>query len=209
MIGEKFVFSGTEYVIKKLLGKGKSAYSWLCENSIEKVVLKQIHDEPCSYYQFQDKFRSELNAYRQLIKMQILAPEMLGFDEDKRWIFKEYIHGKTAAELIAADKIEHQHFTQLLSMAKRAKSAGFNLDFFPTNFVLGCKILYYIDYELNLYEDAWNLQNWGLFYWVNNKGMKQFLETGDALHINADLEKGIPHKDGFAQQVAAMLQIVG
>lgn len=206
MVGEIIQFGGLNYQVKKQLGKGKSAYSWLCENGNEKIVLKQIHNEPCSYYQFQDKFKVEIDAYRQLCRMQIPLPEMLGFDEEKKWIFKEYIHGRTAAELIAGDKIEPKHFAQLIVMAGRARNFGYNLDFFPNNFIISCNTLYYIDYELNAYEDTWNLENWGLYYWVNEQGMKQFLETGNARFINEDIEKGIPYKNGFTGKVEEILQ---
>ncbi|NCC72382.1 MAG: hypothetical protein EOM06_03215 [Sphingobacteriia bacterium] len=204
--GATVPFSNTRFRIKKLLGKGKSAFSWLCENGIEKVVLKQIHDEPSSFYAFTDKFKTELAAYAFLFKMQIPIPEMLGYDEGKKWIFKEYIHGRNASQLIAAGKITDNHFQQLVFMSQRAKEFGFNLDYFPTNFVVCCKRLYYVDYEINSYSEEWNLQNWGLYYWVNQQGMKKFIETGDASAINENVEKGIPYKADYAQKVDALLQ---
>lgn len=39
----------------KLLGKGKGGYSYLASDGTNLYVLKQIHHEPCSYYQFGDK----------------------------------------------------------------------------------------------------------------------------------------------------------
>lgn len=206
MTGEKIIFSGVEFTVKQLLGKGKSAYSWLCESGLEKIVLKQIHDEPCPYYAFSDKFEAEMEAYRKLWWMQMPAPEMLGYDEEKKWIFKEYIHGQEATRVIANDELKEDHFRQLFAMAKRAKDAGFNLDYFPANFIISCKTLYYIDYETNPYDDAWNLKNWGLYYWVNNEGMKKFLDTGDAGFINEDQQRGIPFKKQFTAKVNEIIR---
>ena len=46
---------------QKLLGKGKGGYSYLVTDGTADYVLKQIHHEPCDYYQFGDKIESELN----------------------------------------------------------------------------------------------------------------------------------------------------
>ena len=40
-----------KFFIKQLLGKGKGGYSYLVENEQnEEFVVKQIHHEPCDYY---------------------------------------------------------------------------------------------------------------------------------------------------------------
>lgn len=52
-----------EYRVVKLLGKGKGGYSYLVTDGTAQYVLKQIHHEPCAYYTFGDKLRSELRDY--------------------------------------------------------------------------------------------------------------------------------------------------
>ena len=49
-----------EYAVVKLLGKGKGGYSYLVSADDKQYVLKQIHHEPCDYYQFGDKLASEI-----------------------------------------------------------------------------------------------------------------------------------------------------
>lgn len=45
-----------KFFIKQLLGKGKGGYSYLVENEQnEEFVVKQIHHEPCDYYNFGNK----------------------------------------------------------------------------------------------------------------------------------------------------------
>ena len=46
---------GKEYRVLRLLGKGKGGYSYLVTDGTGEYVLKQIHHEPCDYYQFGDK----------------------------------------------------------------------------------------------------------------------------------------------------------
>ena len=52
-----------EFKIIKLLGKGKGGYSYLVTDDKEKYVVKQIHHEPCEYYQFGNKIEIELIDY--------------------------------------------------------------------------------------------------------------------------------------------------
>ena len=60
--------NGKEYEILKLLGKGKGGYSYLASDGKQKYVLKQIHHEPCDYYQFGNKIEAEINDYNRLKK---------------------------------------------------------------------------------------------------------------------------------------------
>ena len=48
-----------DYEIINLLGHGKGGYSWLALSCGKKVVLKQIHHEPCDYYTFGNKIEAE------------------------------------------------------------------------------------------------------------------------------------------------------
>ncbi len=68
--------NGKEYEILKLLGKGKGGYSYLAGDGAEKYVLKQIHHEPCDYYQFGNKMEAELNDYNRLRKIGIRSCSM-------------------------------------------------------------------------------------------------------------------------------------
>ena len=52
---EQLSVNGKEYPVLKLLGKGKGGYSYLALDGSKKVVLKQIHHEPCDYYSFGNK----------------------------------------------------------------------------------------------------------------------------------------------------------
>ena len=52
------------YFVEKLLGKGKGGYSYLVSDGAGEYVIKQIHHEPCDYYQFGDKLASERRRRR-------------------------------------------------------------------------------------------------------------------------------------------------
>ena len=66
-MSERMTVNGTEYVIIKLLGKGKGGYSYLAEKEEKQYVLKQIHHEPCEYYTFGDKIAAEQGDYQRLL----------------------------------------------------------------------------------------------------------------------------------------------
>lgn len=171
---EKLIsINSKEYKIIKLLGKGKGGYSYLAEKDGNQYVLKQIHHEPCSYYTFGNKIEAERNDYQRLLNAGIRIPKMMDIDIENERIVKEYIDGETIFEMVKNDISVVPYLKQIQQMAHTAKSAGLNIDYFPTNFVVQNGIIYYIDYECNNYSDEWNFENWGIKYWSKTP---EFLE---------------------------------
>lgn len=157
--------NGTEYSILKLLGKGKGGYSYLAERGGQKFVLKQIHHEPCDYYTFGNKIASELCDYETLSKIGIKMPKMLDYDVQNERILKEFIDGDTIMEIIERGEMKQTYLEQVKNMCALLYPAGLNVDYYPTNFIPQDDVLYYIDYECNVYSDEWNFENWGIKYW--------------------------------------------
>ncbi len=157
--------NGREYAVIKLLGKGKGGYSWLVSDEAGRYVVKQIHHEPCDYYQFGDKLQSELNDYRRLAEVGIPMPRLLDVDVERERILKEYIEGDTIYELVRRDGMKPDYLDQVRAMCGVLYPAGLNIDYFPTNFVVSGGKLLYIDYECNGYMDQWSFENWGVKYW--------------------------------------------
>ena len=176
-----------EYRVVKLLGKGKGGYSYLVTDGTAQSVLKQIHHEPCAYYTFGDKLRSELRDYETLRKLGIPMPEsgmavtvdealeiahripmprLLAADIPQERILKEYIAGQTVAELLKEGRMNPGWLRQVQAMCGRLYPAGLNIDYYPTNFVPCGGTLYYIDYECNAYMQEWDFAHWGARYWT-------------------------------------------
>ena len=63
MVLKHLLVNNKEYHIIKLLGKGKGGYSYLANDGTQEYVLRQIHHEPCSYYEFGNKIEAEINDY--------------------------------------------------------------------------------------------------------------------------------------------------
>lgn len=162
---EVLAVNGKEYTIIKLLGKGKGGYSYLAEKDGKHYVLKQIHHEPCDYYTFGNKIEAENLDYKRLLKAGIRIPEMFEIDIENERILKEYIEGDTIFDLVKNDVSVEPFMEQIREMADKAKNAGLNIDYFPTNFVVQKGLIYYIDYECNEYMEEWNFENWGVKYW--------------------------------------------
>ena len=153
------------YDVIRLLGKGKGGYSYLVSRDGCLYVLKQIHHEPCDYYQFGDKLASELADYEKLKALGIPMPRLLAVDRQQERLLKEYIEGDTVDVLVRQDRLAEDTVRQVEAMCARLYGAGLNIDYFPTNFVLRQGMLYYIDFECNPYSDQWNFENWGKKYW--------------------------------------------
>ena len=162
---ETMTVNGREFAVKKLLGKGKGGYSYLVSDGGKEYVLKQIHHEPCDYYQFGDKLASELRDYAHLRTIGIPMPELLDVDREQEQILKEYIPGDTIDRLVREGRMEDGFFWQMEDMCRLLYPADTNIDYFPTNFVVCQGKVYYVDYECNPYMSQWNFENWGSRYW--------------------------------------------
>ena len=175
-MGKKMIVNEKEYEILRLLGKGKGGYSYLACDGIKKYVLKQIHHEPCDYYQFGNKIEAEIRDYNRLKEIGIKIPTMIDVDIKNERILKEFIDGDTIYELILQDKMKSVYIDQLHNMCVLLYAAHTNIDHFPTNFVVQNGEIYYIDFECNEYMDEWNFENWGIKYWSKTPEFLQYVK---------------------------------
>ena len=166
---------GNEYRVIRLLGHGKGGYSYLAERDGEQIVVKQIHHEPCDYYQFGNKIEAERRDYARLKQAGIRIPEMIAIDEETERVVKEYIEGETVFDLVKAGKSAEPYLEQVREMAEKARAAGLNIDYFPTNFVIRGGLIWYVDYECNGYMEEWNFENWGVKYWSRTPEFEEYL----------------------------------
>lgn len=163
---EHLSINGKIFDTISLLGQGKGGYSWLVTDGVKKYVLKQIHHEPCEYYQFGNKLESELKDYHTLYDLGIPVPQLLDVDEEEERLLKVYIPGPTIAQLVADRQMKQAYFEDIQKMCQLLYSAGLNIDYYPTNFVVMDEKLWYVDYECNPYDEKWNFDNWGKQYWT-------------------------------------------
>ena len=170
---EKMTVSGREFRVIRLLGKGKGGYSYLVTDGSGEYVLKQIHHEPCGYYQFGDKLASELNDYEKLMGIGIPMPKLLAVDRQQERLLKEYIPGDTIYTYVKEDRMEADLFRQMEELGLLLYPENTNIDYFPTNFVVSGGKLYYVDYECNPYMEQWDFEHWGIKYWSKTP---EFLE---------------------------------
>ena len=133
---EQLEVNGKKYKILKLLGKGKGGYSYLADDGEQTVVVKQIHHEPCDYYQFGDKMQAELCDYDRLHKIGIPMPRLIDADVSNERLVKEYIDGKTVYEMVLDDTLPADCIDQVKKMCEALYPANTNIDYFPTNFIL-------------------------------------------------------------------------
>lgn len=167
--------NGKDFIIHRQLGRGKGGYSYLASPAAggnEFFVLKQIHHEPCSYYTFGDKIQSEINDYRRLKKTGIPMPCMIDVDTMNERILKEYIDGPVVSDIVKKEgSAPENYLNQVKEMSCNLRSAGINIDWYPTNFVVQDEKIFYIDYECNDYMEEWSLENWGIKYWLSPDGI--------------------------------------
>lgn len=173
---ESLAVNGKEYKIIKLLGKGKGGYSYLAERDGNRYVLKQIHHEPCAYYQFGDKIQAEIHDYNRLKGVGIRMPAMLDVDVQAERILKEFVDGDTIFDLVLQDKMSQSYIDQMRETCVALYNANLNVDYFPTNFVVNNGLIYYVDFECNDYMEQWNFENWGIKYWSKTPEFLQYVK---------------------------------
>lgn len=176
---ETMTVNGKAYTILRLLGHGKGGYSYLAEREGRRAVLKQIHHEPCDYYTFGNKIEAERNDYERLKNAGLRVPEMLDIDMQAERIVKEYIEGETVFELVRKGGSAASYLPQIREMAEKARAAGLNIDYFPTNFVIRGGLIYYVDYECNGYMEEWSFENWGVQYWSRTEAFEAYVKEQD------------------------------
>ena len=137
--------------------------------------MKQIHHEPCEYYQFGNKIEAEIHDYQKLCEIGIRVPKMIEYDLEQERILKEYIDGDTIYDMILKDEVPGFCLQQIRHMCDLLYPTHTNIDYFPTNFALQDDVLYYIDYECNDYMEEWNFENWGIKYWSKTKEFMKYV----------------------------------
>lgn len=175
------------YYFEKELNKVNNGIFSLYKKENAFVVIKELNggvdDEGESLI---DK---ELFSYERLKALDISTPKLLGYNREKNLVIKEYLEGKDLLGLIRDDKLTSAHFIELLNYGELLNSDNLNIDYFPLNFILKDETLYYVNYKVFPYTEELNLRNWGIFYWINNEGIKRYMETGDEYFINNKNEK--------------------
>jgi len=205
MEGQTITTDNKIFKITKLIAKGKGGYTYLAKSDGIDVVFKQIHYEPCEYFQFEDnKLSSELRDYKTLLDLQIPMPKLLHYNQDAQFLVKEYIPGDTLAKIVADKRLDDSHVNQIFEMCERLYPAHLNIDYFPTNFVEHHGVLYYVDYECSHYSEEWNFENWGIWFLANQNGMESFLQSGDHSFL---LANGKPLQKGFEDVITQWLQL--
>ena len=174
---ENITVNERSFRVIRLLGKGKGGYSYLVTDGTGEYVVKQIHHEPCDYYQFGDKLASELRDYQRLRHIGIRMPRLLDVDESQERILKEYIPGDTVDVLVREDRMEEDYFLQMEEMCRLLYPANTNIDYFPTNFVVCGGKLWYIDFECNDYMQQWDFQHWGSRYWWKSEEFRNYFQV--------------------------------
>ena len=129
---------GTEYEIIELLGKGKGSYTYLItDDTGTKYVLKKIHHESGSFYNFGSNLQSDISSYESLLNVpECKMPKIIKANLQEEYIIKEFIDGKTIAELIVEENMKEEYLQQMIDMCQVLYKKGLTIDYFPTNYVV-------------------------------------------------------------------------
>jgi TP53 regulating kinase-like protein len=161
----RFKVNDNEYRVRRFLGRGKDGYSYVVRDyNDRKFVLKRMHHENGEFIKG-NKIQNEINSYNRILLTGIRIPKLVYVDIEEEVVIKEYIDGPTIGELINDDVNVTKYIPQVEEMALLASRDWLNINYLPSNFVVYDDLVYYIDYECNIYSEDMNFENWGLGTW--------------------------------------------
>lgn len=175
------------YNLERELNTVSNGKFYLYKKDNDYVVIKELSKKVDSEGEMEiDK---ELFSYERLKALEINVPKLLGYNRELNLVIKEYLEGKDLLGIIRDQTLGKDNFGELLKYSESLNADNLNIDYFPANFILKEDSLYYINYKVFPYSEELNLRNWGIYYWINNEGIKKYLETGEEKYINKLDEK--------------------
>lgn len=175
------------FKLVKELNQVSNGKFFLYERENELVVIKELGQKVDNEGEYEiDK---ELFSYERLKALEINTPKLLGYNRENNIVIKEYLEGKDLLGIIRDKSLTKENIIELLRYSELLNSDNLNIDYFPANFILKEDKLYYVNYKVFPYSEGLNLRNWGIYYWINNEGIRRYMESGDEYFINVDNEK--------------------
>lgn len=107
------------------------------------------------------------DIYRKLQTLNINSPKVIARDSDKHIIIQEYIAGRDASEMIIQGEMGGVYLNQVREVAKAVESNGICLDYFPSNFIVTNKGIFYIGNVIYEKNDSNTFDTTGVKYWMN------------------------------------------
>ena len=170
---ERITVNGRSFRIRRLLGRGTGGCSYLVADEHGEYVVKQFQQESDGADPSGGRLAAQRRGYARLLSVGIPMPRLLDVDEENGRILKEYISGRTAAELAGEGRLPEFCIRQVKAMCARLYPAQLNLNYDPANFVLSVDRLYYVDYECSDYAPEWDFEHCGVQRWKNIKPYKK------------------------------------
>ncbi|MFA5471514.1 MAG: aminoglycoside phosphotransferase family protein [Acholeplasmataceae bacterium] len=181
------------YKIISYLGSGKSADSYLVQKHERLFVLKKMHLRPfLNGHTF--TIKDELSSYDTLLKLGLNIPKLISYDEGEQYLIKAYVEGADLASMIKDNNIPINLYMAFHMTISNIEKSGYTIDYFPTNFIVKDHKLYYVDYEINPYDEVWNFKNWGVHFWFNTKGFNHYFPDHNMEYLTDPNHPGHPIK---------------
>lgn len=145
-----------EYTILNSLYKDNDVSIFLAENKGKKYAI----------YFFKNGFEETISKLKKIQKCGIAIPKIIANDKIEKILVREYFEEPNAFEVISKGELPEIYYKELFSIYRFCRFSKINLNYLPENFVLRGNKLYYLSDEIKDYEVKFNLENWGIYYWL-------------------------------------------
>lgn len=204
-MSNQYFYQGAPLEIVQKYECGDGHCTFLVKDQSKQYICKQFDTLPGETDSAKlARFTHEIESYERLRETKISIPELLEANYEQCYLIKEHIDGELISDLVSCGAMTTEIFMKAFEFSEDLKAHDINLDYFPSNFVVRNNEIFYIDYELNAYIDEWDFTHWGIYYWLNQEGMKLFNDTKSLDLLHSNMESTRPRTLGFEHTVAEL-----
>ncbi len=200
-----YFYNGNLLTLIKQIGREPESNLYLLADETEQYVCKQIIAKANeSVESVTNRFNTEIVNYEKLRESKVNVPKLLEANAEHHYLIKEYVPGERVSDLVSRGAVTTQIFLKAFEFSEDLKRKLINLDYFPSNFIVARDEIYYIDYEINEYIDEWDFTHWGIYYWLNQEGMKLYNDTNRLDLLQSSSLDTKPRTLGYENTVAEL-----
>lgn len=155
---EKLFAKKREYLIIKKTRDYHDFSEFLVTYKNKKFIAKK--------YVLTSKLVEDVKTRKSLMKCGIFAPKYKKIDKKQNITIEQFIEGQNALSKLVEGDLPDEFYQELFNVYRFCRFSKIEINYFPENFILGKKKMYYTSFDCRPQDEKYNLENYGLYYWI-------------------------------------------
>lgn len=146
-------------------------------------------------YSLHSQYKLNIKKLKDLKRYLIYVPKIAALDRKNDMILRHTIKGTNCLDIVAKGETNDDIFKKLFDLYRFCRMGKFDINYLPENFVFTGKEIFYISEEVLPQKKEHNLENYGLYYWVDSpESMKHCKEHGYEFNSSRVPDRGSLNK---------------